>query len=95
MQQADLDERDKIINEIQRLNHSLGAQVGQYSSAIDNIKADTSRLKMQFIINLNKQKEDDLKIIKDLEEKIQNLKINEEIIKKKFTLTLNNQLNEL
>ena len=95
MQQADLDERDKIINEIQRLNHSLGAQVGQYSSAIDNIKADTSRLKMQFIINLNKQKEDDLKIIKDLEEKIQNLKINEEIIKKKFTLTLNNQRNEL
>ena len=63
-------ERDETINELERLNHTLGAQVGHYRSAMDHMKADTDRLKEQFISNLNKQKHDDDKVIQEREQSI-------------------------
>lgn len=95
MHKTEIDERDNIINEIQRLNHSLGAQVGQYNSTIDNIKNDTDRLKMQFIFNLNKQKEEYDNIITEIEDKLKNSKNREEKMKTQLTTELNNQRIEL
>ena len=95
MHKTEIDERDNIINEIQRLNHSLGAQVGQYNSTIDNIKNDTDRLKLQFIFNLNKQKEEYDNIITELEDKLKNSKNREEKIKTQLTTEFNNNSIEL
>jgi len=92
---TDIDERDNIINEIQRLNHSLGAQVGQYSSAIDNIKNETDSLKHKFIFNLNKQKEENDVYTSELEEKLKNCKVREDNLRKNFIVEINNQRCEL
>ena len=63
-------DRDDTINELERLNHTLGAQVGHYRSAMDHMKVDTDRLKEQFISNLNKQKQNDDKVIQEREKVI-------------------------
>ena len=81
--------RDDTINELERLNHSLGAQVGHYRSAMDNMKNDIGRIKQQFILNLNKQKEDDERAISERETRISNL---ESEIKKIYDST-SQQLN--
>lgn len=68
-----LREKDRIIDDIQTMNHTLGSQATHYRSSIDRIKSDTDRIKEQFIVNLNKQKEDSDFIIKGHEKHISEL----------------------
>lgn len=66
-------DRDHTINELERLNHILGAQIGHYHSAIKNMETDTSRIKQQFVTSLNQQKEENIKAISERETKINTL----------------------
>jgi hypothetical protein len=66
-------DRDDTIIELERLNHALGAQVGHYRSAMENMKHDTARIKQQFVSNLNKQKDEDDRAISERESRIVNL----------------------
>lgn len=81
-------DRDNTIVELERLNHSLGAQVGHYRSAMDNMKTDTSRIKQQFIDNLNIQIKDSEKAVSEREDRIKNMEAEIQSIHRHTTLQL-------
>lgn len=87
--QEDVKDRDDTINELERLNHALGAQVGHYRSAMENMKNDTARIKQQFILNLNKQKEEDDKAIVERENRIITLETDIKALHDRFSQQLN------
>ena len=66
-------ERDNTINELERLNHLLGNQIGQYTSSLDNMKMDSDNVKKKFISNLNNQKEEYDKLLEEKLKTIVNL----------------------
>jgi hypothetical protein len=81
-------DRDDTIMELERLNHALGAQVGHYRSAMDNMKNDTTRLKQQFVSTLNKQKIDDDNAINERETRFNNVQDDIKNIQKHTTIQL-------
>jgi len=87
--QEDTTDRDNTIIELERLNHALGAQVGHYRSAMENMKTDTSRIKQQFIQSLNKQKEEDGKAVSERETRVKNLQVEVQNIHQRTTGQLN------
>lgn len=90
-----LRERDSTIMELEKLNHTLGAQVGHYRSAMENMKTDTNRIKQQFVSNLNKQKEEDSKVISDRDKKIAELNSEVKNIQSRSSLQLEDVRNKL
>jgi hypothetical protein len=61
----ELHNRDKTISELEEINHKIGAQVSNYLSTIENMTADISRMKQQFITTLNTQQEDHDKVLRE------------------------------
>lgn len=49
--------RDNTIKELEKINNTMGLQITQYRTCIDDLKEEMSRLKSSFLSNLNNQKE--------------------------------------
>lgn len=89
--EAITEEKNKIINDIEMMNHNLGKQVSYYHSSMTRMKEDTDNIKSQFVINLNKQKEESVIALKEKENKIKDIELQCKSISKEY----NNKLLKL
>lgn len=81
-----------FIIEKEQLVSSLETAKLNYTTKLEEV---TERLKKQFVISLNKQKEEYEKVINELEDKLKNFKDREDNMKMQMTTELNNQRREL
>lgn len=65
-----VNERDETIAEVEKVNYSLGSQLGQYKTAMENMEGDMSHIKSQFLTTLNKKQCEDNKVIQEREGRI-------------------------
>lgn len=75
--------RDQTISELEKVNHRLGQQLGHYKSAMENMETDCGKIKKQFVEALNKQSEENSKVVKEREERILLLERNLDILSEK------------
>lgn len=65
-----ISEKDKIITDMEVMNHNLGTQTSHYRSAMNRMKEDTDNIKSQFVQSLNKQKDESALALKERERRI-------------------------
>ena len=82
-------ERDETISDLEKLNHALGSQLGQYKTAMTNMESDVSNIKKQFLTTLNEQQSGDQKAIKEREDRINTLIKDIESLNKECNKKLN------